>query len=107
MIIGVDAVIGLAPPLLFRAVLDTAIPEGDKTLVVVLATVTVLVALADAALGVAQRWFGARVGEGMIFRLRTAVFDKVQQMPIAFFTRTQTGALVSRLNNDVIGTQSA
>ena len=107
VIIGFDAVIGLAPPLLFRAVLDTAIPEGDKTLVVVLATVTVLVALADAALGVAQRWFGARVGEGMIFRLRTAVFDKVQQMPIAFFTRTQTGALVSRLNNDVIGAQSA
>ena len=107
VIIGLDAVIGLAPPLLFRAVLDTAIPEGDKTLVVVLATVTVLVALADAALGVAQRWFGARVGEGMIFRLRTAVFDKVQQMPIAFFTRTQTGALVSRLNNDVIGAQSA
>jgi ATP-binding cassette subfamily B protein len=107
VIIGLDAVIGLAPPLLFRAVLDTAIPEADKTLVVVLATVTVLVALADAALGVAQRWFGARVGEGMIFRLRTAVFDKVQQMPIAFFTRTQTGALVSRLNNDVIGAQSA
>ena len=77
VIIAFDAVIGLAPPLLFRAVLDTAIPEGDKTLVVILATVTVLVALADAALGVAQRWFGARVGEGMIFRLRTAVFDKV------------------------------
>ena len=82
-------------------------PRATRPLVVVLATVTVLVALADAALGVAQRWFGRRVGEGMIFQLRTAVFDKVQQMPIAFFTRTQTGALVSRLNNDVIGAQSA
>jgi ATP-binding cassette subfamily B protein len=107
VIIAFDAIVGLLPPLLFRAVLDTAIPEADKTLVVVLATVTVLVALLDAALGVTQRWFGARVGEGMIFELRTAAFDKVQQMPIAFFTRTQTGALISRLNSDVVGAQSA
>lgn len=105
--IAVDAIIGLLPPLLFRAILDTAIPEGDKTLVVVLATLTVLVALADAGLGVLQRWYSARVGEGLIFQLRTALFDKVQRMPIAFFTRTQTGALISRLNNDVIGAQNA
>ena len=105
--IAFDAVIGLAPPLLFRAILDTAIPEGDRTLVVVLASITVLVALVDAGLGIVQRWYQARVGEGLIFQLRTALFDKVQRMPIAFFTRTQTGALMSRMNNDVIGAQGA
>ena len=105
--IVIDALIGLAPPLLFRAILDTAIPDGDRTLVVVLATLTVAVALVDAGLGVLQRWYSARVGEGLIFDLRTALFDHVQRMPIAFFTRTQTGALISRLNNDVIGAQNA
>ena len=85
--------IGLAPPLLFRAILDTAIPEGDRTLVVVLASITVLVALVDAGLGIVQRWYQARVGEGLIYDLRIALFDNVQRMPIAFFTRTQTGAL--------------
>ena len=64
-------------------------------------------ALVDAGLGVVQRWYSARVGEGLIFQLRTALFDKVQRMPIAFFTRTQTGALISRFNNDVIGAQNA
>jgi ATP-binding cassette subfamily B protein len=107
VIIVIDALIGLVPPLIFRAILDTAIPEGDKQLVVLLAALSAVVALLDASLGVAQRWYSARVGEGLIFQLRTALFDKVQRMPIAFFTRTQTGALISRLNNDVIGAQSA
>ncbi len=107
VVIALDATIGLIPPLLFRAILDTAIPNSDRTLVVVLATITVVVALVDAAFGVLQRWYQARVGEGLIFQLRTALFDKVQRMPIAFFTRTQTGALISRLNNDVIGAQNA
>ena len=105
--IAFDAVIGLAPPLLFRAILDTAIPDQNRTLVAVLAGITVLVAVVDAGLGVLQRWYSARVGEGLIYQLRTALFDKVQRMPIAFFTRTQTGALISRLNNDVIGAQNA
>src|SRR5262245_8458100 len=63
--IAVDAVIGLAPPLLFRAILDTAIPERDRTLVIVLASITVVVAVVDAGLGIAQRWYQARVGEGL------------------------------------------
>ncbi|MFM8508488.1 MAG: ABC transporter ATP-binding protein, partial [Actinomycetota bacterium] len=72
-----------------------------------LALVAVLAALGEAALAIVQRWGSARVGEGLIYDLRVALFDKVQQMPIAFFTRTQTGALIGRLNNDVIGAQSA
>jgi ATP-binding cassette subfamily B protein len=66
-----------------------------------------LLAVVEAALGLMQRWFSARIGEGLIYDLRTKVFAHVQQMPVAFFTRTQTGALVSRLNNDVIGAQQA
>ena len=66
-----------------------------------------LAALGDAALAVVQRWCSARVGEGLIYDLRRALFAKVQRMPIAFFTRTPTGALISRLNNDVIGAQTA
>ena len=105
--IAIDAVIGLAPALLARAIIDRAIPAGNRRLAVWLAAATVLVALVDALLGIAQRWWSARIGEGLIYELRSALFDKVQRMPLAFFTRTQTGALVSRLNNDVVGAQSA
>ena len=97
----------LAPPLLFRAILDTAIPDSDKGLITVLASVLVLAALGDALLAIVQRWYSSRIGEGLIYDLRVALFDKVQQMPIAFFTRTQTGSLISRLNNDVVGAQTA
>jgi ATP-binding cassette subfamily B protein len=105
--IVVSSLIGLLPPLLFRSIIDTAIPSGDRQLVVVLTTVSVAAALASALIGIAQRWGSARIGEGMINDLRVALFDKVQRMPVAFFTRTQTGALISRLNNDVIGAQDA
>jgi ATP-binding cassette subfamily B protein len=105
--IVVSSLIGLLPPLLFRAIIDRAIPAGDRQLVVVLTSVTVAAALASALIGIAQRWGSARIGEGMIHDLRVALFDKVQRMPVAFFTRTQTGALISRLNNDVIGAQDA
>lgn len=101
------ALLGLVPPFLFRAILDDAIPEQDRTLITVLACLVVAAALGDAILAISQRWFSARIGEGLIFDLRVALFTKVQQMPIAFFTRTQTGALISRLNNDVIGAQTA
>jgi ATP-binding cassette subfamily B protein len=101
------AVVGLVPPLLFRAIIDDAIPEGDRTMITILGALTLCVALVDAALALLQRWASSRVGEGLIFELRRALFDKVEQMPIAFFTRTQTGALISRLNNDVIGAQTA
>jgi len=113
MIIGflativLDAILVLAPPLLLRSMLDNAIPSGDRRQVWILAGLTVLAALGDAILSVAQRWWSARIGEGLIYELRSALFDRVQRQPIAFFTRTQTGALISRMNNDVIGAQSA
>lgn len=103
----VAALLALAPPFLFRSILDTAIPAGDKTQIMILAVILVLAALGDAILAIVQRWLSANIGEGLIYDLRVALFDKVQQMPVAFFTRTQTGALVSRLNNDVIGAQTA
>ncbi|MGA0377644.1 MAG: ABC transporter ATP-binding protein [Ilumatobacteraceae bacterium] len=102
-----SALVAIVPPFVFRAILDTAIPANDRAMVWWLALVAVLAALTEAALAIVQRWGSARVGEGLIYDLRVALFDKVQRMPIAFFTRTQTGSLISRLNNDVIGAQSA
>jgi ATP-binding cassette subfamily B protein len=99
--------LALAPPLLFRAILDTAIPNEDRSLITTLAVVVVFAAIGDAGLAIVQRWLSSRIGEGLIYDLRVALFDKVQQMPVAFFTRTQTGALTSRLNNDVVGAQNA
>jgi ATP-binding cassette subfamily B protein len=102
-----DAFLALVPALIFRAIIDKAIPAGNRREIWILGGITVLVAVADAGLGVGQRWYSARIGEGLIYRLRVALFDKVQRMPVAFFTRTQTGALISRLNNDVVGAQNA
>ena len=102
-----SALVGLVPPLIFRRIIDVAIPAGDRRQIWVLGGLTVVVALTDAALAIVQRWYSARIGEGLIYELRVALFDKVQQMPVAFFTRTQTGALISRLNNDVVGAQTA
>ncbi|MGD9998161.1 MAG: ABC transporter ATP-binding protein [Ilumatobacteraceae bacterium] len=101
------ALIALVPPFAFRAILDDAIPDKDRRLITILAIVVVTAALADAGLAIVQRWCSARIGEGLIYDLRLALFGKVQRMPIAFFTRTQTGALMSRLNNDVVGAQNA
>lgn len=110
-VLVLQALVDLAPPLLFRQILDDAIPQGrttgDETALHILAGLAVAAALAAAALALAERWLSARIGEGVIYDLRVAVFDHVQQMPLAFFTRTQTGALTSRLNNDVIGAQRA
>jgi ATP-binding cassette subfamily B protein len=92
---------------MFRQIVDEAIPDADRRRIVYLTIVLVVVALGDAALQIVQRWYSARIGEGLIYDLRVALFDKVQNMPIAFFTRTQTGALISRLNNDVVGAQTA
>jgi ATP-binding cassette subfamily B protein len=103
----VAAAIALVPPLLFRTIVDTAIPAGDKRRIVILTIILVVVAMGDAILSIVQRWYSSRIGEGLIYDLRVALFDKVQNMPIAFFTRTQTGALISRLNNDVVGAQTA
>ena len=102
----VSAVLGLATPLLAGKVVDE-IGRGAVGVVVVLAAVIAAVAVADACLSLVTRWLSSNIGEGLILDLRTAVFDHVQRMPIAFFTRTRTGALVSRLGNDVSGAQRA
>ncbi|HYL50703.1 MAG TPA: ABC transporter ATP-binding protein [Acidimicrobiia bacterium] len=94
-------------PLLLKGLLDTAIPHHDRTLVMWIALGAVGLALANGVLSLVQRYYSARIGEGLIYDLRVALFDHVQRMPIAFFTRTQTGSLQSRLNNDVIGAQQA
>ncbi|HSL57514.1 MAG TPA: ABC transporter ATP-binding protein [Acidimicrobiales bacterium] len=101
------ALLTLVPPLLLRSIIDDAIPADDRGLLNVLALVIVLAAVGEALLALAERWWSSRIGEGLIYDLRVKLFDHVQRMPITFFTRTQTGALVSRLNNDVIGAQRA
>jgi len=106
VIVG-EALLGLAPPLLFGAIIDNALPHRDSSLLTVLALAVVAAAAANAGLGLAERYWSSRIGEGLIYDLRTALFDHVQRQPMNFFTRTQTGALVSRLNNDVIGAQRA
>jgi ATP-binding cassette subfamily B protein len=101
------ALLALVPPFVAREIIDQAIPDADRGWIYVLAAIAVGAALADAALAILQRWCSARVGEGLIFDLRSALFAKVQRLPIAFFTRTPTGSITSRLNNDVIGAQTA
>jgi ATP-binding cassette, subfamily B, bacterial len=101
------AILTVATPLLAGRVVDAITGDESEGLVVGLALLIAGIAIAEAALGIVTRWLSASIGEGLILDLRTAVFDHVQQMPIAFFTRTRTGALVSRLNNDVIGAQRA
>jgi ATP-binding cassette subfamily B protein len=101
------ALLALVAPFVVRGIIDTAIPNSDRGLIVLLASIAVAAAIADAALAIVQRWCSSRVGEGLIFDLRRTLFAKVQRMPVAFFTRTPTGSITSRLNNDVIGAQTA
>ncbi len=101
------ALLALVPPLIIRAILDDAIPEGDRHMVTVLAGLMAAAAFAEAVLSLGERWWSSRIGEGLIYDMRSRLFDHVQRMPVSFFTRTQTGALVTRLNNDVIGAQRA
>src|SRR4051812_20995271 len=101
------AVVSALPPLILRAVIDTAIPDKDRRLVALLAAGAVFLALFNAGLSLVQRYYSARIGEGLIFDMRTVLFDHVQHQPLSFFTRTQTGSLMSRMNNDVIGAQQA
>jgi ABC-type multidrug transport system fused ATPase/permease subunit len=103
----VSAVITVTTPLLAGGVVNAIVGHQQVSTVVLLATLIAGLAVADAGLGLVERWQSSRIGEGLIYQLRRAVFEHVQRMPIAFFTRTRTGALVSRLNNDVIGAQSA
>ncbi len=109
--IVVAALLALVPPLVVRRILDVAIPnaqaDGNRAPIWWLAGIAVAAALADAVLQIVQRWCSARVGEGLIADLRRSLYAKVQRLPLAFFTRTPTGTITSRLNNDVVGAQSA
>ena len=105
--VALSSGIAVLPPLVFRRLIDVAIPAGDLAAINLLAGVALGLALAGAGLSLVSSMLAVGVGEGLIFDLRSALFDHVQRMPIAFFTRTQTGALISRLNNDVIGAQQA
>src|SRR6266436_6455914 len=104
---AVDAVITVVNPLLLREIIDHGILARNDRIVIGIASAVAAVALFDAVLGFVIRWFSARIGEGLIYDLRTQVFDHVQRQPIAFFTRAQTGSLVSRLDGDVVGAQQA
>jgi ATP-binding cassette subfamily B protein len=106
-LIIIDALLGAANPLLYRAIIDDGILPRNSGFIVQVGVILVVLAVADAGLSLWQRWISARVGEGLIFDMRTKVFAHFQEMPISFFTRTQTGALVSRLNSDVIDAQQA
>ncbi|MGW0531141.1 ABC transporter ATP-binding protein [Streptomyces sp. NPDC003032] len=103
----VTALLAVATPVLAGKVVNTIVSGADSATVVRYALLIAAIALAEAGIGLVSRWLSANLGEGLILDLRTAVFDHVQRMPVAFFTRTRTGALVSRLNNDVIGAQRA
>ncbi|MGW3807806.1 ABC transporter ATP-binding protein [Micromonospora sp. NPDC005113] len=103
----VTAALTVAAPVLAGRVVDAIVDGADSGIVIRLAVLIAVIALAEAGLGLVTRFLSASIGEGLIVQLRTAVFDHVQRMPVAFFTRTRTGALVSRLNNDVIGAQRA
>lgn len=105
--IFVAALLALVPPFVVRAIIDNAIPNNNRDAIKVLAAIAVSAALADAGLAIVQRWCSSRVGEGLIYDLRCELFAKVQRMPIAFFTRTPTGSITSRLSSDVVGAQSA
>ncbi|QJT05577.1 ABC transporter ATP-binding protein [Streptomyces asoensis] len=108
VLLGVlTALLAVATPVLAGRVVDAIVSHGDADAVVRLSLLIAVIAVLEAALGILGRRLSATLGEGLILDLRTAVFDHVQRMPVAFFTRTRTGALVSRLNNDVIGAQRA
>jgi ATP-binding cassette subfamily B protein len=106
-LIVLDALVGAGGPLIYRAIIDQGILKKREGFVVAMAGLIALLAVTSAAIDVTTRWFSSRIGEGLVFDLRTQVFDHVQTMPIGFFTRARTGALVTRLNGDVQGAQQA
>jgi ATP-binding cassette subfamily B protein len=106
-LVVIDSVFIVAAPLLMARLVDHGVIPRDRSVVVTLAVLVAGIALLDAIVSVISRWYSARIGEGLIFNLRREVFSHVVRQPIAFFTRAQTGALVSRVNNDVIGAQQA
>jgi ATP-binding cassette subfamily B protein len=106
-LLGLSALAAVVPALLVRQLLNVAIPQKSYGLVNLIGLAAVGVAVGNAGLALGQRFLSSRIGEGLIYELRTALFDHVQRQPLAFFTHTQTGSLTSRLNNDVVGAQRA
>ncbi len=107
IIVIVDAFLVVAQPLLFKRIVDDGISAGNRQIVITTAVLVAILAILSAGLSIVERLFSSRIGEGLILTLRSQVFDHVQSQPIAFFTRTQTGSLISRVNGDVIGAQQA
>jgi ATP-binding cassette subfamily B protein len=107
VLIVIDAVAGAANPWIVVIIIRDGIQKHQTSLVIGLAVLMAGLALLSAAVNLGNRWFSARIGEGLIYDMRSAVFTHIQRMPIAFFTRTQTGALISRINSDVLGAQQA
>jgi ATP-binding cassette subfamily B protein len=107
VLVVIDAALVVATPLLLKSLVDDGVLPGDSRLVVRLALLVAAIAVLDGALTLVQRWYSARIGEGLIYDLRGEVFGHVLRQPVAFFTRAQTGSLVTRLGNDVIGAQQA
>ena len=107
VIVIVDAFLVVAQPLLFKRIVDDGISAGNRQIVITTAVLVAILAILSAGLSIVERLFSSRIGEGLILTLRSQVFDHVQSQPIAFFTRTQTGSLISRVNGDVIGAQQA
>jgi ATP-binding cassette subfamily B protein len=107
VLVVTGALLVVATPLLLKRIIDEGVVQGDRRLVVTLAGLVALVALLEAGITLLQRWFSARIGEGLVYDLRTDVFAHVQRQSIAFFTRSQTGSLVTRLNSDVVGAERA
>ncbi|HET8824922.1 MAG TPA: ABC transporter ATP-binding protein [Terriglobales bacterium] len=107
LVVVVDASIGIVNPLIYRRIINNGSLQGNASLIIHLAIIVAILGIFDGALGMTQTYFSSRIGAGIVLSLRTKLFEHIQQMPLAFFTRTQTGALVSRLNNDVGGARTA
>lgn len=107
VLVVLDAVMVVASPLLLKHIIDDGVVPRHRDVVVWLSLAVALVAVLSAGVTITQRWLSARLGEGLIFDLRADVFRHVLAQPIAFFTRAQTGALVTRINSDVVGAQQA
>jgi ATP-binding cassette subfamily B protein len=107
LVVIFDATVGILNPLLYRRIINNGILNGNASLIVHLAIIVGILGIFNGALGVVQTWLSSKIGAGIVLSLRMRLFEHIQQMPLAFFTRTQTGALVSRLNNDVGGARTA
>ena len=107
LVVIVDATIGIVNPLIYRQIINNGILKGNGALIIHLAVIVAMLGIFDGALGMTQAYLSSKIGAGIVLSLRTRLFEHIQRMPLAFFTRTQTGALVSRLNTDVGGAQTA